>query len=302
MRLDRFITLNLVQPFRRASLDGSQFYLPILMYHSISEDREENVTPYYRTVTSPDVFGRHMELLRAGGYRAVTLSKGVEMLKSGTGGPPVERITEMNGAGDKLVVLTFDDGFRDFYTTAFPILEQYGFGATVFLPTAFIGEEPREFKSRTCMTWGEVRELHNDGIEFGSHTITHPQLSELDIAQVRTELEQSKAVIEDELGERIRSFSYPYAFPSADRSFVNAFRDLLAEAGYACCATTELGRAKPGDDPCRLKRLPVNSFDDSALFQAKLEGGYDWLALPQRTFKALRPLKPSNGYTSPLRR
>jgi peptidoglycan/xylan/chitin deacetylase (PgdA/CDA1 family) len=229
-----------------------------------------------------------MELLQSEGYRAVTLSAGVEILGTKMDVPPVERSTVTNGAGGKLVALTFDDGFRNFHTTAFPLLQQYGFGATVFLPTVFIGNEPRRFKGRDCMTWNEVRELHEAGIEFGSHTVNHPRLCALDLGEVHTELEQSKAVIEDALGEAIHSFAYPYAFPSADRPFAEAFRNLLAEAGYFCCVTTELGRTKPGDDPYRLKRLPMNSFDDPELFRAKLKGGYDWLALPQGMAKRFK--------------
>jgi peptidoglycan/xylan/chitin deacetylase (PgdA/CDA1 family) len=192
-------------------------------------------------------------------------------------------------------VLTFDDGFRDFHTTALPVLQQYGFGATVFLPTVFIGNEPRRFKGRDCMTWNEVRELHEAGIEFGSHTVNHPRLCALDLEEVHTELEQSKVMIEDALGEAIHSFAYPYAFPSADRPFAEAFRNLLVGAGYWCCVTTELGRTKPGDDPYRLRRLPMNSFDDPELFRAKLKGGYDWLALPQGAVQKFKLQFPASA-------
>jgi len=275
-RLDRLLTMCLFHPLQRASLGAGEFHLPIMMYHSISDEPEDGVSHYYRTATSPQVFTQHMALLRAQGCEVVSLKVGLEVLRH-------ERTVTR-----KPVVLTFDDGFHDFYTKAFPILRQYGFAATVFLPTAFIGNETRRFKERECMTWSEVRELQQAGIEFGSHTVNHPTLHELDLAQVRTELEQSKAAIENELGEPIASFAYPYAFPSADRSFVKTFRNLLAEAGYACCATTELGRVKIGDDPYRLKRLPANSLDDPALFRAKLEGGYDWLALPQGMVKRFK--------------
>jgi peptidoglycan/xylan/chitin deacetylase (PgdA/CDA1 family) len=273
LRLDRLATLCVFHPLHRATSGAGEFRLPILMYHSISEEPEAGVSSYYRTATSPRVFAQHMALLRALGCEAVSLKVGLEMLRR-----------ERTGQG-KPVVLTFDDGFRDFHTMAFPILREHGFSATVFLPTAFIGQEPLQFKARECMTWSEVRELHRAGIEFGSHTVHHPTLHELDFAQVRSELEQSKAAIEDELGEPIGSFAYPYAFPSADRSFVTAFRDMVAEAGYACCATTELGRVRIGGDPYRLKRLPANSLDDAAFLQAKLEGGYDWLAFPQAVVK-----------------
>ena len=90
-----------------------------------------------------------------------------------------------------------------------------------------------------------------------------------------------------QLGEPVTAFCYPYAFPRGAKTFVAAFRDLLVDAGYACCATTVLGRVCAGDDPFSLKRLPANSLDDLALFQAKLDGNYDWLAGPQALFKKL---------------
>jgi peptidoglycan/xylan/chitin deacetylase (PgdA/CDA1 family) len=288
VRLDRFITLNLVQPLRRASLDGRQFRLPILMYHSISQDLEENIAPYYRTVTSPDVFRQHMELLRSEGYQTVTLSTGVEMLKSSMGVPTVERIAKTNAACDKPIVLTFDDGFRDFYTTAFPILQRYGLSATVFLPTAFIGEEPRQFKSRNCMTWDEIRELHDMGIKFGSHTMTHPRLVDLDWVEIEKELRDSKSEIERRLSTPIRTFAYPYAFPQADTLFVGRLSRLLGHCGYECCVTTKVERARAIEYPFVLPRLPVNSWDDSQLLQAKLMGAYDWVGVPQDFVKYCR--------------
>jgi peptidoglycan/xylan/chitin deacetylase (PgdA/CDA1 family) len=196
------------------------------------------------------------------------------------------------------VVLTFDDGFQDFYTAAFPVLQQHGFSATMYLPTAFIGETRRVFSptsvprpvvhSRSCLTWSEVRELHAGGLEFGSHTVTHAKLVELAWAQINSEISDSKCMIEQKLGNLVTAFCYPYAFPQADQCFTMKLRQSLRDAGYAACVTTEVGQAKVGDDPLRLKRLPMNSCDDNHMSQAKLEGAYDWVGLPQRFVKHAR--------------
>jgi peptidoglycan/xylan/chitin deacetylase (PgdA/CDA1 family) len=289
IRLDRLLTLGLVHPLRRACLGAGEFRLPILMYHSISDSAEDQVSPYYRTATSPRVFAEQMALLRAEGWQAVGVRSGRELLRRGA-----------NAAG-KVVVVTFDDGFRDFHSQAFPVLRQHGFSATMFLPTAFIGAQPLAFKDRECLTWGEVRELRQAGIEFGSHTVNHPKLYELDAAQIRAELETSKAVIEQELGEPICSFAYPYAFPSADRSFVETFVRLLQDAGYESNVTTRIGRVRAGDDPFTLKRLPVNSADDGALFLAKIRGAYDWMTWPQDTLKKLKSFARGQALPRPCR-
>jgi peptidoglycan/xylan/chitin deacetylase (PgdA/CDA1 family) len=293
------------------------------MYHSISDDPEPGVSPYYQTHTSPAVFRQHMQLLANHGCQTITLTQLVTNLTKGPhdgwttnyestdhrtsdGINPVSprsknpTIQLSTTPFPPLVVITFDDGFRDFYTDAFPVLQEHGFTATMFLPTAFIGDTRRQFRPSTinsqlstaieCLTWSEIRELRKSGIEFGSHTVNHPKLVELAWPDIKSEVSNSKAEIEQRLGEPPTAFCYPFAFSQADRAFGRAFRDLLLETGHTCCATTELGRVRPGDDPFRLKRLPANSLDDPALFQAKLEGAYDWLAKPQSAVKRVKAL------------
>ncbi len=288
LRMDRLLTMCLFHPWQRVRSGAGEARVPMLMYHSISETAEDQVPAYYRTATSPARFAEHMALLHAEGCQVVSLQRGRELLRR----PGTDT--------RKLVVVTFDDGFRDFHAHAFPVLRQHGFSATMFLPTAFIGAAPRRIKERECMTWTEVRECHQAGIEFGSHTVNHPKLYELDFAQIRTELEVSKVVIEEQLGARISSFAYPYAFPSADRSFVQGFVELLQATGYECNVTTRIGRVRAGDDPFTLKRLPANSADDRALFLAKIRGAYDWMTWPQDTFKKWKGMvSHAKGATQP---
>jgi peptidoglycan/xylan/chitin deacetylase (PgdA/CDA1 family) len=271
LRIDRLTTLYVVDPILRRASAGKAS-LSILMYHSIADEDEAGVHPYYRTATAPPVFAAQMESLHQAGFSVIGLAEAIR------------RCSEPETA-KRSVVITFDDGFRNFYTNAFPVLNRYGFTATMFLPTAHIGESQLSFKGKECLSWAEVRELQKHGISFGSHTVTHPQLHDCDATSVKQELAGSKQTIEQKIGCAVQSFSYPYAFPETDASFKQRLREELREAGYENGVCTTVGRPGPASDPFFLERLPVNSVDDPQLFMAKLAGSYDWLAKPQYLVK-----------------
>ena len=273
LRLDRLATLYVVNPLQRR-MSRNKPSIPILMYHSITDSDETGVHAYYRTATSPSVFAQHMHHLHELGYSTINVADAVSLLQKG-------------GPTKKYAVVTFDDGYADFYTNAFPALSRHGFTATVFLPTAYIGMAPVQFKGKDCLTWSEIRELRKYGISFGSHTVTHPQLSTLDATAVKSELVNSKRTIEDNLGESVDSFSYPYAFPEGNISFTQRLRCTLMNSGYNQGVSTRIGVARRGEDRYFLRRVPINTFDDIALFSAKLRGGYDWLHTFQYVSKLL---------------
>ncbi len=221
--------------------------------------------PYYQTATTPVVFAQQMRFLSENGFTPIGVGDALKCLNGCS--PKVE----------KPVAITFDDGYRDFYTEGFPILERYGFTATMYLPTAYIGTAERRFKGLDCLTWSHVRELHRGGVEFGGHTVTHPRLREMAREEIEHELVNSKSRIEDEIQCPVKSFAYPYAFPETDRPYRQMLRASLESSGYEHGVSTIVGRADSRDEPFFLRRLPVNSCDDPQLFRAKLEGGYDWL-------------------------
>ncbi len=270
-RADRLATVYFFHPLRKLRAQGKR--IPILMYHSISDRDDSARHPYYRTVTAPRVFARHLKFLHDRGYRTISLNDAVRLLR------------EPDADVQNTVVITFDDGFLDFYTHAFPLLNIYGFSATMFLPTAYIDHTVQKFKGVKCLTWSQVRELRKAGVEFGSHTVTHPQLRSVSTEQMRVEVGRSKDDIEEKLGERVEAFAYPYAFPETDATFVEILRDSLQENEYGSGVTTVIGRANRSDNPFFMKRLPVNSADDVLFLQAKLEGGYDWLRTVQYAAK-----------------
>lgn len=266
MQLDRVASVFLAQPLLASGLLRSKPGIPILMYHSVSDDPEASVSPYYRLTTSPARFREQMRWLHEQGFEVIDLTEAMRRLGDGA-----------DGGQDCSVVVTFDDGFQDFLTDAWPVLAEFGFGASMFLPTAYIGNERKSFKGRPCLTWAEVRELRSRGVSFGAHTVSHPVLHHLPWGDVAREVGDSRARIEDELQERVSTFAYPFAFPQENRPFVTRFRRQLVDLGFTGAVTTVIGRAKPGHDLLCLKRLPVNDRDDRRLFSSKVAGAYDWV-------------------------
>lgn len=340
-RLDRLLTIYFFYPLLRMRILGGTRGIPILMYHSISEGRDENVHPYYETNTSPKTFEAHIRFLHENNYQVIPLEQAVQILglesslrhtvteanKShnptslcnssnpmNPSNPVIQtpnrlltreicvsnseadfigaskpdrpnRPDRPNEPNNSYVVLTFDDGFEDFYTEAFPILQSRGFACSVYLPTAAIGNSEPGLKKKKHLSWNQVRELNSSGVSFGSHTVNHPQLGSLPDKTIKMELSKSKEEIEQQLGEKISSFSYPYAFPEEKKQFSKRLKELLLALDYEIGVTTKIGLSVKEVDPFFLKRIPVNDFDDLAFLKAKIEGAYDWLGAFQKLSK-----------------
>lgn len=271
-RIDRLATVYICHPVAKLTGWTAKYCVPILMYHSISENLFGKLHPYHHINTPVSIFAMQMKWLRREGYRTIGL-------------PELLGEFEVNRDLNKTVVLTFDDGYQDFYTAAFPLLKQCGFAATVFLATDRIRDSALRVEGADYLTWNEVRELHSEGIAFGSHSVTHADLRSLVPEQIDYELGFSKETIEQRLGAPVESFSYPFALPEEDGDFIRYLADTLENAGYTNGVSSTIGRAKPKDTRFFLPRLSVNSWDDVELLRAKVEGGYDWLHWPQWFYK-----------------
>jgi len=230
----------------------------ILMYHSISEAASP-------MSLSPAAFSRQMAWLRQNGWQSLTLRTAME-----TDRPP-----------RRAVVLTFDDGFADAYLTAWPILREHGMTATVFLVTDQVGQVaswPEARPVAPLLDWGQIKEMASAGIEFGSHTATHLDVRTASDDEIYRELVQSKATLEEQLGEEVVSFAYPYGY------FRTVLPELLREAGYRYAVLAGGYRDNRGClDAMRLSRTPVWGRDSLFTFQAKVRG---WLAYRHYTEKA----------------
>jgi peptidoglycan/xylan/chitin deacetylase (PgdA/CDA1 family) len=238
--------------------------IPVLLYHSV--DSSGSVIS-----VTPSVFRSQMAFLRAAGYRTATLAELVASLSA----PPRK--------DDRAVVLTFDDGFLNNYTEAFPVLREHGFTATIFLATDYLGsacawERHPSIPGMPLMDWAQVREMHEAGIDFQAHTCSHPHMTRLDRAAQVRELSVSKALIEQRLGKRVDYFCHPYG--DTDDSTQAAVRD----CGYAAAfGRLDFGVRNRGRSLYDLTRVGTGRFRSHEDLQAGLLGTY-------RHYIALRKL------------
>jgi peptidoglycan/xylan/chitin deacetylase (PgdA/CDA1 family) len=306
MRLDRLLTLYFFQAVNRLRRPNNDVRIPILMYHSISDHDAEVSHPYFQTNTRPEVFVRQMQFLADNNYKVISLSEAVSLISEipnpdprvlSRGPKPETRIPSFVPKPESrspkprdrhYVVITFDDGYRDFHDVAWPILKKHSYTATMFLPTGFINSERKQLNGRDCLTWDEVKAMAGEGVNFGAHSVSHVQLYDIDRGKIAQELISSKVTIEEKLGKPVDHYAYALAYPEHDKKFVNFYEKTLREAGYQGAVSTRIGTINRADDIYCLKRIPANSHDDIELLQAKLEGDYDWLNRVQVMKKNIR--------------
>jgi peptidoglycan/xylan/chitin deacetylase (PgdA/CDA1 family)/SAM-dependent methyltransferase len=228
--------------------------LPILMYHRIGSQGPE-VLARYRV--SPESFARQLSYLKRHGYASIGLDDWVHALSSKDGCLP-----------GRYVCLTFDDGYRDFREQAWPLIKHYGFSATVFLPTDFVGGraewdcgfgEPAEL-----LSWADVRELAEEGVIFGAHGAGHRRLNQLSVADMLAEGQRSRERLAAELGRTVSMMAYPYGGNS------DLVRCAMEPCGFAHAVTTNPGLSRLGDDPMALPRQEISGDDRIEDFIAKL--------------------------------
>ncbi|MCL4517062.1 MAG: polysaccharide deacetylase family protein [Firmicutes bacterium] len=205
--------------------------IPVLTYHRIMA----RPRPNYRVPTvPPSVFERQMAYLARHGYRTISPDQLVAYYQGRASLP------------EKPVLITFDDGWVDNYTTAFPILKKFGYQATVFLVAGKIG-------TGQLLNWEQIREMSGYGITFGAHTMTHPHLTSLEAGPAAREIAESKATIEAHLGRPVDFFAYPYG----DGAFNEEIRGLVQKAGFKAAFASSLGLVTTFRDPLALRRILI---------------------------------------------
>lgn len=240
-------------------------YAPrVIYYHSIHPTCDLSQTP--------DSFRGNLTWLQENGFQFFTFQDLLRQIRA-------------SGVPTKAVAITFDDGYRDNYTHALPILTEMRIPATFFVVSSMIKERPepttsghRLYNHRVMMTQAEVRELHRQGMEIGSHTRTHvhvKRLAQQSKDRAWEELYWSRIELQDIVGTPIASFAYPNGQKGV---FDNTTKSLLRETGYEYAATTIWGYINEVTcDQLETPRMEIRADDTVGTFRAKMGGKYDFL-------------------------
>ena len=226
--------------------------LTILLYHRVGAGEREIDLPLR-------VFEAQMELLRA---------------RHG----PVPLDDALADRDGRRVVVTFDDGYRDFHDYVLPVLIRMRIPALLYLATGLVAGGRRD-RASDALTWDQLREAVATGlVTVGSHTHTHADLSKASESEAREEMKRSKDLVEDRLGVPCRHFAYPWsvASPASTRVAPSLFRTAALEWRT---------NRRPIRDPYRLGRVPVMRGDGVGFFRAKVRG---WLDAEALVYQAMR--------------
>lgn len=194
----------------------------------------------------------------------------------------IEAVEALKRLPENAVAVTFDDGYKDNHTHAYPVVRQLNIPVTIFLTAAYIGTEkllPHDIGENPLhnrlLSWDEIREMKRGGIEFGSHTLSHANLGRED-THTQEEIRESKRLIEKESGSNIRAISYPFGLIGDFNPQVKA---AAYAAGYICGCSAMNGVNNSKTDIFELRRIGIEASDNMFTFRAKLNGALDLLMI-----------------------
>ncbi|PIQ89062.1 MAG: polysaccharide deacetylase [Candidatus Omnitrophica bacterium CG11_big_fil_rev_8_21_14_0_20_42_13] len=251
MKKKIIVLLLIIAGFFLLNIPAKQAYvLPILMYHKI--DKEESLKT--KLAVSPEAFEKQMAFLKRCKYNTVSLKEAVELIKAKKKIP------------HNTVVITFDDGYENNYTKAYPVLKKYNIPATIFVIVDFIGR-PGYFTAE------QVKELSGSGlVTIGSHTLEHKVLTQIDDLYLDKEIFYSKKILEVFTKKPVELLCYPLG------AFNEKVRQKVIDAGYIAAVATNPGKDYPKDDIYALKRIRIS--ENSAnmfIFWAEISGYYTFI-------------------------
>jgi peptidoglycan/xylan/chitin deacetylase (PgdA/CDA1 family) len=226
----------------------------ILMYHNIDMPPKGVRIP--NLYVTPKMFRFQMWYLKKAGFKVMSLS---DLLASVAAGNQTENV----------VTITFDDGYQDYYKNAYPILKSFQYPSTVYVVSDLTGnintwDFEKENITKPLMDWDMIREMSSLGVEIGSHTRSHPQLSMLAGEALQKELRGSKKILEEQLDRKVEHFCYPYG------DLNELVKEEVKKAGYRSAVTTRRGHVLDNYDSFSLPRIPIKLVTNPVTFLYKI--------------------------------
>lgn len=232
----------------------------ILMYHRVNDQINHAIA------VKEERFHWQMEYLMKKGYKVISMDEAYQKIKAKT----------IDG---KYIVLTFDDGYEDFYNTAYPVLQKYEFPTILYLVPGYIESDKvfpwdQDLGQSNLMNWEQIKKLKEDTlIIIGSHTLNHYDINTLDSTTLRNELEESKKVLEEKLDIKIIHFAYPKG--NYDENAEKILSEFY-ETGVLIYKGVAINNQIEPTQFLRLKRIPIYRSDEKFMFIARLKG-WIWL-------------------------
>src|SRR5574340_118921 len=215
-------------------LKPNELFVPILMYHHIRENPKPGDLVYDVLNVNSRQLDEQLNYFAAHNYHTVTLGDLSRALNGKTRLP------------ENPVILTFDDGYRNFYENAFPLLKKYKMKAIMFIITSVVGSSP-------YLTWDQIKEMDKSGlVEFGAHTMHHPNLPDISQEMEKEEIIGSKKDLESHLKKPVIWFAYPYG------SYSNIIIKTVKDAGFAGAVSTIYGAIQNKDNFYLMPRIGVD--------------------------------------------
>ena len=245
-------------------VNKKKYDIPVIMYHRVINNPENEGV--YGTYIYEDMFKKHLQYLKDKNYTVITFKD-------------LDKIGWRNRfeKGKKYIILTFDDGYKDNYELAFPILKEFGFKATIFLMGSLTYNEwdvkaggERKF---SLMSVEMIKEMQDYGIEFGAHTFNHPKINTLSNEEIAHQIVDVRKPLEEKIGKEIITFAYPYGI-------LNDYaKEMAKKADYTFALATDSGSVCLSDDLYQIRRIAIFPNTNLFSFKRKVAGNYNFIKI-----------------------
>lgn len=245
-------------------VNKTKYEVPVIMYHRVINNSEDEGV--HGTYIYENIFREHMQYLKDKNYTVITFRD-------------LDKISWRNRfeKDKKYIILTFDDGYKDNYDLAFPILKEFGFKATIFLMGSSTYNEwdvkasgEKEFP---LMSVDMIKEMQDYGIEFGAHTFNHPKINTLSNDEIEHQIIDVKKPLEEKIGREIITFAYPYGI-------LNDYaKEMAKKAGYTFALATDSGSVCLSDDLYQIRRIAIFPNTNLFSFKRKVAGNYNFIKI-----------------------